>query len=131
MNPRKVYTVDPAFSQRLGFNFSENKGRMLENIVLLELLRQGKEVYYHDGKNECDFIVKEGLNASEAIQVCWSLDINNLQREIDGLIEAMTNFHIQKGTLLVHTIETDVVFDNPKINITPVWKWILAEFKDP
>jgi predicted AAA+ superfamily ATPase len=130
MNPRKVYAVDPAFSQRLGFNFSENKGRMLENIVLLELLRKGKEVYYHDGKNECDFIVKEGLNASEAIQVCWSLDNNNLQRELDGLIEAMTNFQIQKGTLLVHTIETDVVFDNPKINIIPVWKWILAEFKN-
>ena len=130
MNPRKVYAVDPAFSQRLGFNFSDNKGRMLENIVLLELLRQGKEVFYHDGKNECDFIVKEGLNASEAIQVCWSLDNNNLQREQDGLIEAMTNFQIQKGTLLVHTIETDVVFDNPKINITPIWKWMLAEFKD-
>jgi len=125
MNPRKVYAVDPAFSQRLGFNFSDNKGRMLENIVLLELLRQGKEVFYHDGKNECDFIVKEGLNASEAIQVCWSLDNNNLQREQDGLIEAMTNFQIPKGTLLVHTIETDIVFDNPKINIVPVWKWLL------
>lgn len=125
MNPRKVYAIDPAFSQRLGFQFSENKGRMLENIVLIQLLRQGKEVYYHDGKNECDFIVRQGLKATEAIQVCWSLNDSNLQRELSGLTEAMTTFQIQQGTLLVHTIETDTHFNHPQINIISVWKWLM------
>ena len=52
MNPKKVYTVDQAFAHRLGFNFSESKGRILENIVFLELLRRGKEIYYYSGKQE-------------------------------------------------------------------------------
>jgi predicted AAA+ superfamily ATPase len=44
---KKVYTIDPAFAHRLGSHFSENSGRILENIVFIELLRRGKEVYYH------------------------------------------------------------------------------------
>ena len=125
MNPRKVYAIDPAFSHRLGFHFSENKGRMLENIVLIELLRRKNEVYYHEGKNECDFIIKKGLTATEAIQVCWILNSDNLQREYDGLIEAMESFQISKGTILVHTIETEHLPNHPNINILPVWQWLL------
>jgi len=45
LNRRKVYAADPAIVHRLGFNFSENKGRVLENIVYLELIRRNKEVY--------------------------------------------------------------------------------------
>lgn len=55
MNPKKVYTIDTAFAHRLSFNFSENKGRILENIVYLELLRRGKAVYYHSGKKSLIF----------------------------------------------------------------------------
>ena len=126
MNPRKVYAIDPAFSQRLGFQFSENKGRMLENIVLIELLRRGKEVYYHDGKNECDFIIKQGLKATEAIQVCWTLNATNLQREYDGLTEAMTSFQITQGTLLVHTNECETNMNQADIIIVSIWKWLFA-----
>jgi len=126
MNPRKVYTIDPAFTSRLGFHFSGDKGRVLENIVLLELFRRGKEVYYHDGKNECDFIVKKGLKAIEAIQVCLTLDQHNINREFNGLKEAMSAFKIHQGTLLVNEIETDITPDTPGITIIPVWKWLLT-----
>ena len=61
MNPKKVYTIDSAFMFRIGFNFTENKGRVLENMAYVELRRRSKEVYYFLGKNECDFLVKEGL----------------------------------------------------------------------
>ena len=37
MNSRKVYAVDNAIPNRLGFRFSENKGRLLENAVFVEL----------------------------------------------------------------------------------------------
>lgn len=126
MNPRKVYAIDPAFSQRLGFHFSENKGRMLENIILIELLRRGKEVYYHEGKNECDFIIKQGLKAIEAIQVCWTLDDSNLQRECNGLTEAMKAFEIPYGTLIVHTIEANTSLIHHSINVISIWKWLMC-----
>jgi hypothetical protein len=96
MNPKKVYTIDQAVAHRLGFNFSENKGRVLENIVYLELLRRGKEIYYHSGKKECDFLVKEGLVVVEAIQVAWQVDATNAQREFQGLEEAMAMYNKNK-----------------------------------
>jgi len=126
MNPKKVYAIDPAIINRLGFNFSENKGRILENIVYLELLRQGKEIFYHSGKKECDFVVKDGLNITEAIQVTWTVDNSNYQREIGGLKEAVKTYKLDKGLLL--TMD-DTELDNkthPDIKKISVWKWLLS-----
>jgi len=126
MNPKKVYTIDPAISNRLGFNFSQNKGRVLENIVFIELLRRGKEIYYHAGKNECDFLVKEGVNITEAIQVAWVTDQSNLRREYEGLQEAMQHFKLKRGLLITYDTEPAFTNLNRHIETIPVWKWLLA-----
>jgi predicted AAA+ superfamily ATPase len=124
MNPKKVYAIDPAISNRLGFNFSENKGRILENIVYLELLRRKKEVYYHTGKSECDFLVKEGVQVNEAIQVTWTVDATNLHREMKGLQEAMLIHGLKTGLLI--TYDAGDFQDLPdNIKITPAWQWLL------
>lgn len=125
MNPKKVYTIDPALSNRLGFNFSENKGRILENIVYLELRRRGKEVFYYAGKNECDFLIKEGLKIVEAIQVCSILDQSNIERELKGLEEAMQRYDIKKGSIIVYTTELNVQIRNTEIEVTEAWHWLL------
>jgi uncharacterized protein len=125
MNPKKVYTVDHSFAHRLGFNFSENKGRILENIVYIELLRRGKEVYYHSGKKECDFVVKKGLNVTEAIQVVFQLNIHNHEREYQGLEEAMTVHNLESGLLLSHNGEDYDYAGNAGIKVMPVWEWLL------
>ncbi len=127
MNPKKVYTIDPAISNRLGFNFSQNKGRVLENIVFIELLRRGKEIYYHAGKNECDFLVKEGVNITEAIQVTWVTDQSNLSREYEGLQEAMQNYKLKRGLLITYDTEPAFTNLNRQIETIPVWKWLLAK----
>jgi uncharacterized protein len=126
MNPKKVYTIDPAISNRLGFNFSQNKGRVLENIVFIELLRRGKEIYYHAGKNECDFLVKEGVNITEAIQVAWVTDQSNLRREYEGLQEAMQHYKLKRGLLITYDTEPAFTNLNRHIETIPVWKWLLA-----
>ncbi len=127
MNSRKVYTIDPAFVHRLGFHFSENKGRILENIVLLELLRRGKEVYYHTGKKECDFLVKKGLAITEAIQVSYELNVNNHLREYQGLQEAMNVHHLNEGLLLTNTIDESSIPSTAGIRAVPVWQWLLKK----
>lgn len=126
MNPKKVYTIDPAFAHRLGFNFSGNKGRILENIVFLELLRRGKEVYYHSGKKECDFVVKEGLTIVEAIQVAYQLNSSNYERENQGLHEAMNNYHLNQGLILTYNADESFIPDNSGIKNLPVWQWLLT-----
>lgn len=125
MNPRKVYAIDHGFARQLGFNFSKNKGRILENIIFIELLRRKKEVYYFSGKNECDFIVKEGLDIVEAIQVAYSLETTNYDRETNGLKEAMLTYNIKHGTLIIMSKELKEVIIDDKINIVYAWEWLL------
>jgi uncharacterized protein len=128
MNPKKVYTADHAFAIRLGFNFSENKGRILENIVYIELLRRGFEVYYYSGNHECDFLIKKGLNIVKAIQVVDQLDKTNYEREYRGLQEAMQTCQIPQGLLITNSTEEFVIPEYEGIEIVSVWKWLLSAY---
>lgn len=127
MNPKKVYVIDSAFSNRLGFRFSENKGRILENIVFIELLRRKKNIYYYSGKNECDFLIKDGLNISEAIQVAWSLENQNLEREYSGLKEAIEIYHLKQGLIITGHADNSPWIKDESVRIMPVWEWLLGE----
>lgn len=127
MNSKKVYTVDQAFANRIGSNFSENKGRILENMVFIELLRRRKEIFYYSGKNECDFLVKDGVAITLAIQVCWQIDATNLLREINGLTEAIEKYAIPKGLLLTYNSYNHPAELPAEITVLPVWKWLLNE----
>ena len=127
MNPKKVYAIDPAITVRLGFNFSENKGRILENIIYLELLRRHKEVFYHSGKYECDFVIKEGLHITEAIQVTWLLDTTSHARELNGLKEALHEHKLKKGLIITSYQEETLTENDLTIHVMPAWKWLLAD----
>jgi len=128
MNPKKVYTIDPGFANRIGFNFSENKGRILENIVFLELLRRGKDVFYHSAKSECDFVIKKGLKIVEAIQVSYLINVGNEQREYAGLQEAMQTYKLKKGLLLTYDSEKTNIIGTNEVTVLPVWKWLLESY---
>src|SRR3989344_9340190 len=73
-SPRKIYLIDSAFNQICGAVFSENKGRILENLVFLQLKRRRKEIYYYADQKECDFVVKSRTGITEAVQVCYALN---------------------------------------------------------
>ncbi|MBI3413099.1 MAG: ATP-binding protein [Candidatus Aenigmarchaeota archaeon] len=124
--PKKIYVVDPAFSLLGGFNFSANKGRVLENLVFIELKRRNMEPYYYSDKNECDFVLKNGSKINAAIQVCYSLDRNNREREIGGLIGAMEKFRLNKGLILTMEQEEEITVKGKKIRVLPVSKWLLG-----
>ncbi len=125
-NPRKVYCTDVGFVTEVGFHFSEDKGRILENLVFLELKRRKKQVYYFSGKNECDFVLREAIRIKEAVQVCYELTNNNKAREVNGLIEAMETFELKEGLILTNNHEEEFVQQKKKIKIMPVWKWMLC-----
>lgn len=125
----KFYALDNSFLKTAAFNFSENAGKRLENLVFIELVRRGNEVYYYAKKNECDFVIKEGLKITQVIQVCLVLDnVVTKKREIDGLIEALKEFNLKEGLILTLDKEEEFVIGNKKIIIKPVWKWLLEKF---
>lgn len=124
MNSRKVFAVDNGIATRLGFRFSDDKGRLLENCVYIELKRRRHEIYYFAQKHECDFLIKENLNITEAIQVVYSLNAENSQREISGLLEAMTSYNITKGTIIVMENSENIPLP-AGVSIVPAYQWLL------
>lgn len=124
MNPKKIYLLDMGFSI-LSTSFSENRGKLLENVVAIELFRRRKECFYYKGRRECDFIIKEGSKPTIAIQVCWELNAKNEMRELKGLQEAMSSFNIEKGIILTNDEENILEYESANIEVMPVWKWLL------
>jgi uncharacterized protein len=129
-SPKKVYYTDHALAKIVGFRFSDDIGRVLENIIFLELKRRGKNLYYHRENKECDFIIQHGTKIQDAIQVTYSLsDQNTRQREFDGLIEALEKYTLKSGLILTDSEEGEetihVKNTTYRIRILPVWKWLL------
>lgn len=130
LNPKKVYSIDTGIANAISFKFSEDRRRILENIVFIELKRREKDIYYHREKKECDFVIKEGLDIISAIQVTSSLnDIDTKKREFDGLIDAMKTYNLNEGLILTEDEEgiENVVINEKKfeIKIMPIYKWLL------
>jgi len=123
---KKCYMIDTALIRTTGFRVSEDRGRLLENIVFLHLRMQWKEIYFHKNKKECDFIIREGNQIIQAIQVTTTMQDNNVRnREIDGLIEAMSLYHLHEGLILTENEQEIFERDGFQITIVPIWKWLL------
>ena len=124
----KFYVLDNSFLKTVAFNFMENRGQRLENLVFIGLLKEGFEVYYHLDKKECDFVVREGIKITQAIQVCLNLESPiTKKREIEGLLEAMQKYNLKDGIILTYDKEGEENINGKKIIIKPVWKWLLEQ----
>ncbi len=123
---QKIYVSDNSFLESVSFKFSKELGTKLENLVFLALLKKNKQIYYYNEKQECDFLIKDGLKISEAIQVSVYLENERTkEREINGLLEAMEKFNLKKGLILTMEEEEEIKIKNKIIKIMPVWKWML------
>ena len=125
VNPKKVYSIDNGLSNVNSASFSEDKGKMLENMVFINLRKLFKDIFYFQEKNECDFVVKQGTKITKAIQACYSLDEDNKEREIQGLMEALSKFNLKEGLILTYNQDDKIKVDGRSIIIRPVWKWLL------
>lgn len=125
INPKKIYCVDLGIRNIVGFRFSEDAGRVYENLVYNTLRKSTKEIFYWKNKHECDFIVKEG-KALQAIQVCYNLE-ESKERELQGLLEAMTKFGIEEGTIVTGNTEGEELRESKKIRYIPLWRFLLEE----
>src|SRR3989344_1252947 len=121
VGPKKEYAVDTGLAKNLSAAFSEDKGRLLENAVYLELRKRfgAGAVFFYKGDKECDFIVREKNKATQAIQVAYSLDSDNLKRETAGLEEAMEKLGMKNGLIVTFDQEDDFTLRGNKIPVTP------------
>jgi len=128
-NERKIYCLDTGLAGCVSFRFSDDKGRVLENLIYCELRRRKQEIYYHKHLLECDFVIKAELQITQAIQVCLTLeDPNTRAREFAGLLEAMQAYKLTTGLILTYDEESvETVVNNETtyvLQIIPAWKWL-------
>ena len=133
-SPRKVYAIDTGLANVIGFRFSENKGRIAENIVFLELERQKSQdanlelYYWKDEKHqELDFVIKQGLKIKQLIQVCWDIsDFEIKKRELRSLVKASKELKCTNLLVITEDFEGEEAVKNKKIKFMPLWQWLLT-----
>ncbi len=125
-SPKKTYVIDNGFINALNVQTFQDKGRLMENLVAIELLRrapaQDLQINYWKEKKEVDFITTRNNKPLELIQVtnaATKQEIN--KREIKALQEASKQLKCHNLTIITWDYEEK----NKKINHTPLWKWLL------
>jgi predicted AAA+ superfamily ATPase len=118
-NPKKVYSLDNGITSIISLSFSEDNGRKLENLVYQQLRRKNQELYYFKGKKECDFVVRSKNQSIQLIQVCYDLTIDNKDREIKGLLEAMDFFELKEGIIVTFDQQEEFLLKDKIIKVIP------------
>ena len=100
---------------------------LLENLVAVTLLRKygrSDAVYFYNKGIEVDFYVPDELMA---IQACYSFDDNDetLDREVSALLKLSKVLECKKLLIITKDTERLLEYGDKKIEVIPVWKWIL------
>lgn len=71
--PRKIYAIDTGLAQAYTTSISFKKGVYLENLIYLDLRRQGFDIYYYVTQKgyEVDFLARSISGQWRLIQVVW------------------------------------------------------------
>lgn len=126
-NPRKIYGIDNGFKNIYDPFIDRDYSKLYENIVFLHLRKNTKEIYYIKDKHEVDFCYTEN-GKRKLINVSYDISSKDtLEREIQGLLEAMEYTKTTHSTLVTSEEEKDVVIENKKISILPLYKWLLLQ----
>ena len=122
---KKTYAIDTGLLASIEFSFSENLGKLFENTILLEFLKQGKEIYYYIDKVECDFIIKD-KNSFLPFQVSFTLDNNETkERELKGLLAACEKLGVTEGTIITFDQKEELMYKGIKVKIIPMYDYFL------
>jgi uncharacterized protein len=139
---KKAYAIDTGFIDAFGASLSPNWGRLMENLVAIELFRQQlrgeiRVFFWKDDHGiEADFIVQEDHSIRQILQVC--LDPSHpktLQRELRGLCKASRDLRCRDLLLLTETEDRQTLEtwegQTYPVRWIPIWKWLLHPASEP
>ncbi|MGB9727920.1 MAG: ATP-binding protein [Nitrososphaeria archaeon] len=129
--PRKVYLADTGLAKYT--RFSQDYGKLMENIVFLHLLRETNKnplltfYYWKDyNQNEVDFVIKDGLKVKELVQVTYASSKDEIdRRETSSLLKASEAIKCNNLSIITWDYEDNIKIDNSTIKCVPLWKWLL------
>jgi hypothetical protein len=128
----KSYVIDNGFIKMYDFKNSSDIGKYLENAVFIELRRRGlvenqELFYYEDDIGEVDFLVKQNEHVSKLINVCYSLNFENYDREIKKFVKIGKKIKCTELYLVTFDLEKEITEDGILVKAIPFWKFIDLE----
>ena len=123
--PKKIYSIDTGLSRSVGFQFSPNTGRVLENLVFLALRQNNQEIYYLTTPNgyEVDFYLPE---KRQLIQVSQHLENPaTREREIRALQDALAHTPAQSALILADANQEGFEINGVPVSIRSAAEWLL------
>jgi len=129
---RKIYVIDNGFIKARSFELSPNYGRLLENMVFVELLRRQYqpelELFYYRTRNdrEIDFLLRKGHQIEQLIQVCYDIQQpKTVNREKDALIEAASELKCTNLLIITWDKEDTIKVGELTIQLVSATNWLL------
>ena len=125
----KIYIVDTGLINAYYPRSTESIGRLMENVVFLELRRREKEAYYFKDERgrEVDFLVKDENKVSELIQVSYSIEEpETFKREVSALLSASEKLDCENLTIINWNRDDLIEVEGKKIRLIPLWKFLLG-----
>ncbi len=123
--PKKTYAIDTGLARSVGFSFSPNTGRLLENLVFLALRQRTHEIYYYASPAglEVDFYLPEHR---QLVQVVQTLDQPEArEREVRALTTAMRSLGIARGLILADENAAPITDGELTIEVHSLAEWLL------
>lgn len=123
---KKLYSIDTGLAQSVGFSFSKNEGKLMENAVFLQLRRKRQDIFYYktDEGYEVDFFEpKEG----SLIQVAHQFDMIETEgRELRAIVAAAKEQKKTKNLVIVTGSEKlTLEKEGLQIQVIPLYEWLL------
>lgn len=132
--PKKVYCIDSGLANNVAFKLSKDPGRLMENIVFIELLRRklysnpNWELYYwkdYRGR-EIDFVIKTAESVKQLIQVTYASGKSEIEeREIASLAIASAEMKCDNMLVITWDYEGTMSMGDKTVAFVPLWKWLL------
>ncbi len=125
--PKKVYCIDTGLSNAVGFGFSPNTGKLLENLVFLALRRQTKEIYYYTTPvgYEVDFYLPE---KRQLIQVTQHLENpTTREREVRALNAALQSVQVESALILSDANENSFEIHGVPVEVHSTAEWFIRQ----
>ena len=123
--PKKIYSIDTGLVNAVGFSFSTNSGKLMENAAFLALRRKTHEIYYYTtpAGYEVDFYLPE---SGELVQVAQSMDHpTTREREIRALADGMGTLKHSSGLILADSNAESITRNGFTIRIRSLAEWLL------
>ena len=119
--PRKIYCIDNGLRNSVAFTFSEDGGRLAENLTFIELKRRKIEFFYWKEKKEVDFVIKGRDGTLKGISCTYTDQVR--QGEINALLSFKEHFEEKVSNLILLTKNLEK--EENGISYIPLWKWVL------